>query len=59
MDGSGCVDGKVKVDNPDRGVDLGHSHDEGNRPCAWMLRLRKEEGKRQQGAEDRSSRNLH
>lgn len=42
VDGSGRVDVKVKVNSPDRGVDSGHSHDEGNRPCAWMLRLRKE-----------------
>lgn len=42
VDGSGHMDVKVKVDNPDGGVDWGYSHDEGNRPCKWMLRLRKE-----------------
>lgn len=59
MDGVGHLDVKVKVNNPDGCVDLGHSHDDGNRLCEWMLGLREEEGKRKQRAKDGSSRKLH
>lgn len=59
VDGVGHLDVKVKVNNPDGGLDLGHSHDDGNRLCEWMLGLREEEGKRKQRAKDGSSRKLH
>lgn len=36
------VDVEIKVHSPDGGVDLGHSHDDGNRHCEWMLRFRGE-----------------